>query len=72
MKLRKIQKNMQLIHRNRNTLSHKIDFTAYGLHRDYPPAWELNYLKKLTNNFNFKNVFLFIKIQVFLKVLSSV
>ena len=21
--------------------SHKIDFSAYGLHRDYPPAWEL-------------------------------
>ena len=21
--------------------SHKIDFKAYGLHRDHPPAWEL-------------------------------
>ena len=24
-----------------NTVSHKIDFTAYGLHRDYPPTREL-------------------------------
>ena len=21
---------------------HKIDFTAYDIHIDYPPAWELN------------------------------
>ena len=26
-----------------NILTHKIDFTAYGLHRDLPPAWLLNH-----------------------------
>ena len=24
-----------------NTVSHKSEFTAYGLHRDHPPAWKL-------------------------------
>ena len=30
---------MQLIQRYQ---SHKVDFTAYVLQRDYPPAWEFN------------------------------
>ena len=29
------------------TVYHKLDFSAYGLHIDYPPAWKLNKLLKL-------------------------
>ena len=31
-------------------VSHKIDFTAYGLHRDPPPAWELFTVNLITQS----------------------
>ena len=27
--------------RFRNTITQKIDFTGYGIHRDHPPRWKL-------------------------------
>ena len=32
-----------------NIVSHKIDLTAYGLHRDQTPAWEFIYFSLLHN-----------------------
>ena len=42
MTLRIIKKN--ICSRFSDTVSHKIDFMAFDLNRDHPPAWELNYL----------------------------
>ena len=33
--------NEKIYSRIRSTVSNKIEFTAYGLHRDQPPAWEV-------------------------------
>ena len=38
-------KNEKLCTRFSDTISHKFDFTAYGLHRDHPPAWVLGITK---------------------------
>ena len=42
MKLRIIKKN--ICSRFSDTVFHKIDIMGFGLNRDNPPAWELNYL----------------------------
>ena len=34
--------NEKIYSRISDTVCNKIDFTAYDIHRDYPPAWELN------------------------------
>ena len=38
----KIKKN--ICSRFSDTVFHKIDIMGFGLNRDHPPAWELNYL----------------------------
>ena len=40
-------KNEKICSRFNETMSHKIDSTIYGLHRDHPPAWELKFEKKI-------------------------
>lgn len=40
-----VEIRMRLKKRSRfsDTVFHEIDFTDYGLHRDYPPAWKLTF-----------------------------